>query len=47
MPALRAVVFDLDDTLYPEHAYARGGYRAVAAWGEERLGLPRAASFDG
>jgi len=27
---LRAVVFDLDDTLYPERQYVRSGYRAVA-----------------
>ena len=26
---IRAVVFDLDDTLYPEREYVRGGYRAV------------------
>ena len=28
----RAVVFDLDDTLYPEHEYVRSGFRAVAEW---------------
>lgn len=27
---MRAVVFDLDDTLYPERRYVRSGYRAVA-----------------
>jgi len=27
---LRAVIFDLDDTLYPEREYVRSGYRAVA-----------------
>ncbi len=35
---LRAVVFDLDDTLYPERAYTRSGARAVA----EALGDPDA-----
>jgi putative hydrolase of the HAD superfamily len=29
-PNVRAVVFDLDDTLYPEGRYVRSGYRAVA-----------------
>ena len=29
MPRLRAVVFDLDDTLYPESAYVRSGFRAL------------------
>jgi putative hydrolase of the HAD superfamily len=30
VPRTRAVVFDLDDTLYPEEAYVRSGFRAVA-----------------
>jgi putative hydrolase of the HAD superfamily len=30
-PVLKAVVFDLDDTLYSERDYVRSGYRAVAA----------------
>jgi len=29
-PAIQAVIFDLDDTLYPERDYVRSGYRAVA-----------------
>ena len=28
--AVKAVIFDLDDTLYPERAYVKSGYRAVA-----------------
>jgi len=28
--AERALVFDLDDTLYPERQYVRGGYRVIA-----------------
>lgn len=28
-PSIQAVVFDLDDTLYPERDYVRSGYRAV------------------
>jgi putative hydrolase of the HAD superfamily len=34
---LRAVLFDLDDTLYAEHAFVDGGFRAVAALLAPRL----------
>jgi putative hydrolase of the HAD superfamily len=51
---LKAWIFDLDDTLYPEREYVRSGFRAVAQWAEERLGLSQAivraqldALFDG
>ena len=33
------VVFDLDDTLYPERAFALSGFRAVAAHVAERHGI--------
>jgi putative hydrolase of the HAD superfamily len=33
------VIFDLDDTLYPERAYALGGFRAAGAWAKEHLGV--------
>jgi putative hydrolase of the HAD superfamily len=42
MKNLRAVVFDLDDTLYPEREYIRSGFRAVGEWAEQRLGLSQA-----
>jgi putative hydrolase of the HAD superfamily len=42
--AVRAVVFDLDDTLYPEREYVRSGYRAVAAHLRRRLA--RAEPFE-
>ena len=45
MPALRAIVFDLDDTLYPERAYVLSGFEAVATWAEEYLGIPVAQGF--
>ena len=32
------IVFDLDDTLYPEHAYVLSGFRAVGAWAASELG---------
>jgi putative hydrolase of the HAD superfamily len=37
MAKLRAIGFDLDDTLYPEREYALGGFRAVSAWAGEAL----------
>ncbi|MGD0175172.1 MAG: HAD-IA family hydrolase [Anaerolineales bacterium] len=42
MKNLKAVVFDLDDTLYPEREYIRSGFRAVGEWAEQRLGLSQA-----
>ncbi len=42
MKRIKAVVFDLDDTLYPELEYVRSGFRAVGEWAEERLGLSQA-----
>jgi putative hydrolase of the HAD superfamily len=45
MPALRAVIFDLDDILYPERAYVLSGFHAVAAWAEEQLKIPRRLGF--
>lgn len=38
----QAVIFDLDDTLYPERAYVLSGFRAVAEWAEAELGIPAA-----
>lgn len=39
MKKLKAVVFDLDDTLYPEKEFVLSGFRAVAAWAELNLGI--------
>lgn len=33
------IVFDLDDTLYPERAFALSGFRAAGAWAHERFGV--------
>ncbi|MCB1548487.1 MAG: HAD family hydrolase [Hyphomicrobiaceae bacterium] len=33
------IVFDLDDTLYPERSYALSGFRASAAWAKRTHGL--------
>jgi putative hydrolase of the HAD superfamily len=32
------LIFDLDDTLYPERDYAIGGFKAAAAWARADLG---------
>jgi len=37
----QAIVFDLDDTLYPERDFVLSGFRAVAQWGEMHLGIQR------
>ena len=42
---LRAVVFDLDDTLYPERVYVESGFRAVAVWTEQHLGVPAQRAY--
>ena len=36
--ALR-VVFDLDDTLYPERAFALSGFAAASAWASGEWGV--------
>ncbi|MBT6277477.1 MAG: HAD family hydrolase [Chromatiales bacterium] len=33
------VVFDLDDTLYPERSFALSGFRAADVWAAERWGI--------
>ena len=38
----KAVVFDLDDTLYPERDYVMSGFRSVAQWVEAQLGIAAA-----
>jgi len=42
---IQAIVFDLDDTLYPERDYVFSGFRAVATWAEEHLGIPADQGF--
>jgi putative hydrolase of the HAD superfamily len=42
----QAVIFDLDDTLYPEREYVRSGFQSVADYAEQKLGFPREKSFN-
>ena len=39
---IKAVVFDLDDTLYPERDYVFSGFDVVGATLEERYGIQNA-----
>ncbi len=45
MSRWRAVVFDLDDTLYPEVEFVRSGFRASARWAGRVLGEDEEAVF--
>ena len=45
MQRFHALVFDLDDTLYPEREFVRSGFSAVALWAQEHLGLDGSRSF--
>lgn len=47
MSSWQVVVFDLDDTLYPEREYVLSGFRAVAQWAAEHAGIPAGDGFAG
>jgi len=36
----QAVIFDMDDTLYPERDFVLSGFTVVATWAERVLGIP-------
>ena len=40
-----AIIFDLDDTLYPERSYTMSGFRAVGDWSESHVGVPAHECF--
>ena len=42
---MRAVVFDLDDTLYPRERFVRSGLAAVAQYVDEQFGVPAVRAF--
>ena len=44
MAGIRAVIFDLDDTLYLEQSFVYSGYRAVAEAFRTPFGLRRKSS---
>ena len=41
----RAIVFDMDDTLYPERDYVMSGFRAVSYWAETHMGITSDTGF--
>lgn len=45
MGNLKALVFDLDDTLYPEESYVRSGFQAVADWLDRAGALKAETAF--
>ncbi|MBF0592276.1 MAG: HAD hydrolase-like protein [Nitrospirae bacterium] len=46
MKDIRAVLFDLDDTLYPEMDFVRSGFRATTSFLEARFGVDPRATFE-
>lgn len=43
---IMAVVFDLDDTLFPESDYVLSGFKAVASWAENQFKITASKGFD-
>ena len=41
--SVKAVVFDLDDTLFPEREYVRSGFNAVSGFIEDKYGISNAS----
>lgn len=41
----KAIIFDLDDTLYPERQYVLSGFQAVAEWAEQQFGMSQKEAF--
>jgi len=46
VPGLKAIVFDLDDTLYLERDYTLSGFRAVAGWADKHLAIPADEAYE-
>lgn len=40
LTGIRVIVFDLDDTLYPERSFAFSGFEVVGAWLRQRMPCP-------
>jgi putative hydrolase of the HAD superfamily len=45
MNKLKAIVFDLDDTLYSERDFFLSGFKAVATWASANLGVSQEAGY--
>jgi putative hydrolase of the HAD superfamily len=44
-PDFQTLLFDLDDTLFPERSYVMSGFRAVADWAEARWAFSSAVTL--
>ncbi len=42
---IKMVIFDLDDTLFPEELFVKGGFKAVSKYVEENYGISRGDFF--
>lgn len=42
----KAIVFDLDDTLYPEIEFVKSGFKAVACWIESEFNINRNSVYE-
>ncbi len=47
MQKIKGIVFDLDDTLYPQESFKISGFKAVARWARENFDHDYSAVFDG
>jgi putative hydrolase of the HAD superfamily len=45
MDKLKAIVFDLDDTLYSERDFVLSGFKAVASWASINLGISKQVGY--
>jgi putative hydrolase of the HAD superfamily len=47
MPEVKAIVFDLDDTLYSEQNYVLSGFKCVADWAAKNLNIDPITGYAG
>jgi putative hydrolase of the HAD superfamily len=45
MNSLKAIIFDLDDTLYSEKDFVLSGFQAVASWASANLGISEETGY--
>ena len=45
MNKLKAIIFDLDDTLYSERDFVLSGFQAVANWASGNLGISQEEGY--
>jgi putative hydrolase of the HAD superfamily len=45
MNKLKAIIFDLDDTLYSERDFVLSGFKTVATWASVNLGISKEVGY--